>query len=359
MTRYEAYIEKGWKEHGLAYVVVVRTREPGLADYGIFEVDLWCLGVKVAQGETGLPLDVLQEILADQVSESGREAIHPACAKKLIEGAVAYAEQLGFSPHRDFRKARHVLASLDAELCPTEFTFGYNGRPRFIRGEDDSDERVERVLAILKARVGPEGFDYEEFDPEEGIDVLRDNLMEWLDGQPGAVPKFYALSGMITALHVCPGDVPPTDLMEAMWAEVGGRVSADTEELQDFTEMLTDYWNYLGQRVRDAAAPDADDRQQPIDIRPEDLPEEDALPVMAASMEWAQGFMHTTKLWPEKWGDALARADLAAHWEVVRWWANLVDEDSRNRMIKAAEGTPSRTLAQSIVALTRALRPLN
>jgi hypothetical protein len=52
MILYEAYIEKGWKEHGLAYDEVVRTRESGLADYGIFEVDLWCLGVKDSQGDT-------------------------------------------------------------------------------------------------------------------------------------------------------------------------------------------------------------------------------------------------------------------------------------------------------------------
>jgi yecA family protein len=358
MTRYEAYVEKSWREHGLAHVVVVRNRPDGLADFGMFQVDLWCLGVKEAQGETDVPQEALQEFLADHVNESNRESIHPACAKKLIEGAIAYAEKLGFAPHRDFRKARRVLSSLDAELCPTEFTYGHDGRPHFVRDEDDSDERVARILAILRARVGPEGFDYEDFDYEDGITELRKNLMEWLEEEPDEVPRFYALSGMITALHVCPGNVPPTELIEALWSEAEERVWADKAELQEFTDLFTDYWNYIADRVRDAAAPDADQDEQPIDMRPEDLPEDDPLPMAAASMEWALGFMRTTELWPDEWGDALERPELAPHWEVVGWWANFIDEANRDRIADAAEGTPSRTMAKSIIALARALRPV-
>ena len=48
MTRYEAYIDKRWREHGLAQVVVVRRRDNGLVDFGVFQVDLWCLGVRDA-----------------------------------------------------------------------------------------------------------------------------------------------------------------------------------------------------------------------------------------------------------------------------------------------------------------------
>lgn len=356
MTRYEAYVEKSWREHGLAHVVVVRNRENGLADYGMFQVDLWCLGVKEAQGETEVPSEALREFLEEQLSETMRESIHPACAKKLIEGAVAYAERLGFAPHRDFRKSRRVLSSIDSALCPTEFTYGHNGRPRYVRSKDDSDDRVHRVLAILQAKVGPEGYDYEEFEYEDGIAALREDLKDWLAAEPDEVPRFYALSGMITALHVCPGQISSTELIDALWTEVGGRVWVDAEEFQEFTDLMTDYWNYLADRVRDAAAPDATEGDQPIDIRPEELPEDDPLPMAAASMEWALGFLRATERWPGKWGDALERPDLVPHWEVVRWWADFVNEESRDRIADAAEGTPSRTLAKSVVALTRALR---
>ena len=357
MTRYEAYVEKTWREHGLAHVVVFRTREHGLADYGIFQVDLWCLGVRDAEGETDVPAEALHEFLNEQLSEDSRESLHPACAKKLIEGAIAYAEGLGFSPHRDFRKARRVLSGVDAALCPTEFTYGHDGRPHYVPDEDDSEERIERVLAILEARVGPEGFYYEEMDYDEGVAALRDDLRDWLDGEPEGVPRFYVLSGMITAALICPNEISVNELIENLWADVGGRVWTDIEEFQEFTDLFTDYWNYLATRVRESASSNTEADQQPIDIWPEELPENDPLPITAASMDWAIGFLSTTEIWREAWADALQRPELAPHWEVVRWWADFVKEESRNRIADAAEGTPSRNMTKSIVALTRALRP--
>lgn len=79
--------------------------------------------------------------------------------------------------------------------------------------------------------------------------------------------------------------------------------------------------------------------------------------MIAAMMEWALGFLRVTESWPEAWEDALERPDLAPHWEVIRWWAEFTKEENRDRIADAAEATPSRTMATSIVALTRALRP--
>lgn len=356
MTRYDAYIEKTWREHGLAYIIVVRKRDNGLADYGMFSVDLWCLGVRDARAECDLPREELDNFIDGHLGESSRESIHPACAKKLIEGALAFAERLGFAPHRDFRKARRVLSGLDVSVCPMEFTYGRNGRPCYVRDEVDSDERVGRILAMLKARVGPDGYDFEEEDAEESISDLRDEFRDWLHAAPPDVPRFYAVSGMMTALHICPGLVSPMELIGKLWG-AEGRIWADDEELQEFTALFTNYWNYIGDLVFAAAAPDATPEDQPIDLWAEELPEDDPLPMMAAMMEWALGFVRTTELWPDAWNDALERPDLAPHWEVVRWWADFVNEENRDRIADAAESTPSRTMTKSVVALTRALRP--
>jgi yecA family protein len=357
MTRYEAYIEKAWREHGLAHLVVVRLRENGSADYGVFLVDVWCLGVKDAFGRSDVLESEVRELVDEELPDAMREPIHPVCAKKLIEGALAYAENLGFAPHRDFRKARRVLSGLDASLCPTEFAYGREGRPCYVRGSDDSDERVDRVLAILEARVGPDGYDYDPADDEESDDLieLREALIAWLDAEPPEVPRFYFLSGMITALHLCPRPVSPAKLLEALWPE--GCAWESAEELEEFTALLMEYWNYAGGLVRDAAAPDAPPGAQAFDVWSEDFPTDSPLPMMVAMLEWAGGFMRATELWPEAWGDALTRAELAPHWEVVRWWAEIIQPGNKDRIADAAEGTPSRTIAASVVALARALRP--
>lgn len=168
MTRYEAYVEKSWRETGLAHLLVARIREDGSADFTVLLVDFFCLGVKDAFSEMDVAATDLQELVNERLPADFRQPIHPACAKKMIETGLAYAATLGFAPHRDFRKARRVLAGIDAGACPMEFTCGRDGRPCYVRGVDDSDERVNRVLAVLEAHCGADGFDYE--DPGEDED---------------------------------------------------------------------------------------------------------------------------------------------------------------------------------------------
>jgi hypothetical protein len=358
MERYEAVIEKNWREHGLAQLFVVRRRRDGVADIGFFLVDAWCLGVKDAFSDEDVPESALEAYLAERLPESGSERFHPACAKKLIEGAIAYAERLGIAPHRDVRKARRVLSGIDASLCPTEFTFGRDGRPCYVRGSDDSDERVDRVLTLLTARCGEDGYDFE--DPSaaaaDNIQDVRDDLMAWLDAEPEEVPRFYRLSGMMTALQICPHPVSPIAVLGVLWGPEG-REWANEEELKDFSALLADYWNYLGNLVQGAIAPDAPPGDQAIDIWVDDLGEDYALPYAAAMVDWAGGFMQTTELWPEAWGDALERPELAEHWEVVRWWAEFIGTGNKDRIADAAEGNPPRTIGASVTALARALRP--
>ena len=361
MERFEAHIQKDWQEHGLAHLLVVRRRGDGSADLGYFLVDTWCLGVKDAFAETDLLESELEAYVAERMPESGSERLHPACAKKLIEGALAYAERLGFAPHRDFRKARRVLSGLDATLCPTDFTFGRDRRPCFVRGPDDSDERVDRVLAMLTARLGEDGYDFEDQTAaEEDDDILevREDLIAWLDTEPEDVPRFYALSGMVTALHICPQIVPPTKLLGALWGQAG-RDWADEAELQEFTSLLMTYWNYIGDLVADQVAPEAGSHDQAVDVWQEDFPEssDPKVAYLMAMVDWAGGFMRATELWPEAWGDALRRPNLAEHWEMIRWWAESIGPSNLNRIVDAAEANPPRTIGASVGALIRALRP--
>lgn len=358
MERYEAFIEKTWREHGLAHLFVVRRRSDGWADVGFFLVDVWCLGVKDAFGDNDVPASELESYIAERLPESDRERIHPACAKKLVEGAIAFAEECGIAPHRDYRKARRVLSGIDAAICPTDFTFGRDGRPCYVRGPHDSEERVDRVLALLSAHYGEDGFDFEDpaVDEDDAIQDMRDGLMQWLDAEPEAVPRFYRLSGMVTALHLCAQVVPPTKLFDALWGPAG-RTWADEEERQSFTHLFTEYWNYVGELAATALSPEAGPGEQALDIWQDDFPEDFGIPYMAATVDWANGFMETTRLWPDAWGEALQRPELAEHWEMVRWWAELVGTGNKDRIADAAEASPPRTIAGSVTALGRALRP--
>ncbi len=365
MTRYEAHITKNWQQHGMAHVVVARISSDGSAAIGVFLLDVLCLGVKDAIYTPDVPASELEEAIAARLQEGQSERIHPTCAKSLVEGAVAYAEALGFAPHRDYRKARRVLSGLDAEMCPTDFVFGRDGRPCFIQGPHDTEERIDRVLAVLKARCGPDGFDYElvggveadddDHGDDDDIQAMRQSLIDWLDAEPPDVPRFYQLSGMVVALHLCPGVATPTGLLEVLWDESEPGWSNE-DELRTLTGLMTEYWNYVGCLVADAIQPDAPADARVMDVWQEDVPGESGFPMTAACVEWAIGFMRTTELWPEAWASALMRPELAPHWEIVRWWAHFTEDNNKDRIADAAEAAVPRTINHSAIALARALR---
>jgi hypothetical protein len=86
----------------------------------------------------------------------GSEGIQvpPELARHLVLGAVDYARSLGFSPHRDFARARRVLGSWDG---PSAITFGRDGTPCYVNGPyEDPDQ----VMATLERTVGRERFNY-------------------------------------------------------------------------------------------------------------------------------------------------------------------------------------------------------
>jgi yecA family protein len=354
MNRYEAYIEAKWRETGLAYVLVARLRD-GEADFAVFLVDLWCLGVKDVFHETGVPASQVRELVDERLPEEARTPIHPSCAKKLIEGAVAYAEGLGLAPHREFRKARRVLGGIDAALCPMEISFGRDGRPCFVPGPDDSDERIERVLGILEARLGEDGYDYEPLDEEDDITGIRQGLMEFLHQEPTEVPRFYFLSGLLTAMILAPQPLAPTKAFDVLWPE--GREWASKEELHKFTGWVMEYWNYLVERTLAASAPGArPDKDSVIDVHEDDLPEgDDPRPFLAMILEWAGGFRAAVEKWPEAWGDVFERPDLAPHWEIIAWWATVVERPGE--LAAGLRDDTTRNLGLAVATVVRALAP--
>ncbi len=362
MTRYEAHLRKGWKENGLASVAIVRQRGDDSADLATFLVDIWCLGIKDAWLDPDLPPTIVNEALAEHIPDEERERIHPACAKKLIEGALAYAAQFGFAPHRDYRKARKILSGIDASLCPTEFEFGRHGQPFFLAGPNDSDERIDRVLAILEQHCGPDGYGFADLEAgEEDADdrddtELRQALIEWLDTEAEKVPRFYQLSGLITAMQLCPRPLSPVQLLEFLSDARGGELQS-REETEDFAALVFDYWNYVADLLAQVVQPDAAPEHQAMDVWMADFPEDTRqLGLMAACLEWATGFMRAIDRWPEAWADVLKRPDLAPHWEMLRWWADFIGNGNKDRIADAAGATPPRNLGQSALALARALR---
>lgn len=141
-------------EAGIGHVVVCRHHPTrGETEVGVFLVDTFCLGVKDAF-LTILPSSEVEELLEKVFGDEAKEALAPACARKLIEDAIAYALTLGLAPHPDYKKAARVLGGIDARECDTVFTFGKDGKPLYFQGPHDSPARVQQILLALRTRCG-------------------------------------------------------------------------------------------------------------------------------------------------------------------------------------------------------------
>ncbi|MBE2213794.1 MAG: UPF0149 family protein [Opitutaceae bacterium] len=215
---------KGWigrdlDEHGMAWAILVRERTGGWCELGAFLVDAWCLGVKDAYYDE-LPADEVQAFLDDQLPADMREEVEPACVRALVEGAVAYAQSLGFLPHRDYRKARKVFGPLKATDCTRVFTFGRGGRPCFMAGPDDDEARINRVLAVLTARLGADGFDFvDPADEEAREDEVIEPLYRFIeDGRcPDRAYSGHEAYGFLTGTCLLPDAVEPAAWPVAFW----------------------------------------------------------------------------------------------------------------------------------------------
>lgn len=124
-------------------------------------IDVYCLGAKNALHkifERSEYPEVIASVLAGPDQEFERQ--HPACARKLVEGAVAYARDLGFEPHPDYRLAQMIFGDIDPSACPVKFTFGRDGKPLYMKGPNETPAMQRRILSQLERRCGPGGFDY-------------------------------------------------------------------------------------------------------------------------------------------------------------------------------------------------------
>lgn len=140
---------------GMGQLILARQCPDGRLACGLYLIDTYCLGVKNAHW------DIMSEFAYDAMVRKSREAngpyrsVAPEYLAKIVQGALAYAEALGFAPHADFRAARLLLAGIDAAQCPDEFEFGRDGKPYYIQGPHDSPAQVRFILHQLN-QVGGE-----------------------------------------------------------------------------------------------------------------------------------------------------------------------------------------------------------
>lgn len=163
-------------ENGKGYLVISRKSQDKVL-IAVFLLDVYCLGVK----DTFIQLtseEGYQYRIEGLKEYQQLKTIHQTCAKKLVEGSIEYARDLGFLPHKDYSKTQKIFGDIDSSLCPLSFTFGKDGKPFFVAGPDDSVTKCNQVINILTRRLGADGFHYITLLPIEDMDFDLDPTLD-------------------------------------------------------------------------------------------------------------------------------------------------------------------------------------
>jgi len=148
-----------WEE-GIGEVLVSRQLSGGSVAFVAFLVDMYCLGVKDVIMNVA-PRAQYEANLYQKLKERYTLIpLKPECARKLVEGAVEYAEDLGLAPHPDYGTARLIFGDVDAAACQEQYEYGSEGKPFFVAGPHDDAAKCKYVLHSLHQRCGPHGYHF-------------------------------------------------------------------------------------------------------------------------------------------------------------------------------------------------------
>ena len=145
---------------GLGELVVTRRAPNGDIAMSAFVIDVFCLGVKDAMFLV-MPESEYEHRIKGRMSATGDrgfEKLHQTCAKKLLDGVVDYAKELGFAPHPDYKNANEIFGNIDAGACPVKYTYGKEGKPFYMNGPYESPADIERIINTLTKKCGAGGF---------------------------------------------------------------------------------------------------------------------------------------------------------------------------------------------------------
>lgn len=143
---HECLINPSWADKGMATILVSRRQPNGELAFGIFLVDLLCLGVKNVMCNANFSSYGYCTDVVDRAFDETPVACSAEQAHQIIYGAIDFARRYGFEPHPDFDLAQHLLDGPDRYERSDEIVFGQDGKPHYISGPHDDPKRILQTL---------------------------------------------------------------------------------------------------------------------------------------------------------------------------------------------------------------------
>ena len=169
---YECLISDNWNKKdskGLVEVLVARKQPDGNICFGVYLIDVYCLGLKNTFANADFSRSRYLNEIRNKVIRAGKPVeCSLELAQQMIYQSIEYAEQFGFEPEKDFALSQYLLTPRGELEEPYDLTFGKDGKPFFISGPNDN---VARIIRQLEKTAGPGNYDYLAMFGEEPADV--------------------------------------------------------------------------------------------------------------------------------------------------------------------------------------------
>lgn len=153
----ECFINDNWQKQGMATILVSRLMPSNKIIAGMYNVDIFCLGLKKTLYKFGLDSLEMEELKAEMAQRTGSFSnIAVNDLHNLIYGSIDFAEELGFEPHENFRITEYILDPDYIDEGIDYLEFGKDGKPFYIAGPHDN---VNKIVHTLQKNVGDGNFD--------------------------------------------------------------------------------------------------------------------------------------------------------------------------------------------------------
>lgn len=151
---YECLISESWEDTGMTPIIVARKHVNGNLSWGGYLVDTFCLGIKNTLYMFNESEEVYESFKEAFSEDFDMEACDYVLVHNVIYGAIEYAEDYGFKPHKEFDISKYALEEDDERVELMELEFGFDGKPCYFSGPDEDQAEIERIIATLERTAG-------------------------------------------------------------------------------------------------------------------------------------------------------------------------------------------------------------
>ncbi|MDD4645941.1 MAG: hypothetical protein PHY99_08130 [Bacteroidales bacterium] len=195
LTIGDCWITADWEETREGNILVTRRHNQGGITFGIYLIDLALLGLKDTFYQFNMPPSEFDDFIRQYTEEGSSVKIDYTLVHNIIYGAIEYAEEYGFRPHKDFSVTQYILEEDTEEIPLIELEFGEDGLPTVFTSTEEPRiaeiRQLERLVGKGNFQVIDLG-DRPDWDPDESLDeddeeyeepeVDPELVEEYLDG---------------------------------------------------------------------------------------------------------------------------------------------------------------------------------